>query len=795
MGVITYSRKEKLQRLLLALCFLLICSAAYAQHAAKISGVISDHEGNALTGATVLLNGGDQKTLTNEQGFYAFTDLISGTYTVTVSYFGSSERKSAVLERNEALVLNITLAKNEQQLDAVNVSVNRKTVPSSTLRLSKNLLVTPQNIQIIDQNTLNDQMILSTAEGFTKNVSGARTVYHQEEGSAGIYVRGYAASNLRNGMDVSGSFGPLREDMSFVERIEFVKGPAGFMMGNTQPGGFYNIVTKKPRIDAPNTARISLGSFGLYRGEVDFTSKLSKDGKLLGRFNLMGTKKGSHVLYVGHEQYVLNPSFRYTLSDQTDLTFEYIYSQNAFTGGFSKYAYGLNGFKEVPEWFSFNDPIIKPTVVKEHNVYATINHLLSENWMLTGQLGYIHSGMQGESMYAFFNSIDSLGNLYRRLAVNDALNTSVVGQLFAKGNFKIGEANNFVLTGLDMGTKSYVADWTNLPDTIGGQFNIYNPVYGNLTANDIPVYDRTKPLRERGAMYLTEYSYYSIHLQDELHLLHDRLRLGAGLRYTTTTRTSGASNGQRVDNSAVTPRFSITGLLTPSLTAYALYDQSFQEQTGTLLTGDPVKPSRGKNMEIGLKKTWFDGNLLAGITAYHLTRTNITTAMGADNPGFVEQSGEATSKGIEVDINGRLGRSWNVVLNYAYTDAKITEDNDPNRVGMMLNGTAKHITNAWVKYTIQEGYLQGLGFMGGYEFQNKRAAWPVTVEKYLPDNLFILDLGASYKRDKYQFSVLMNNVTDRYNYTGHYPGAWGYSHYGWRSLPPRSFRLSVAYNF
>ena len=40
--------------------------------------------------------------------------------------------------------------------------------------------------------------------------------------------------------------GPLTEDMSMVERIEFVKGPAGFMLANGDPSGFYNVVTKKP---------------------------------------------------------------------------------------------------------------------------------------------------------------------------------------------------------------------------------------------------------------------------------------------------------------------------------------------------------------------------------------------------------------------------------------------------------------------------------------------------------------------------------------------------------------------
>ena len=87
-------------------------------------------------------------------------------------------------------------------------------------------MVTPQNIQVIDQRLLNDQQILTTAEGLSRNVSGVRTITHQEEGSVGIAVRGFSASNLRNGMDVSGSFGPLREDMSFVDRVEFVKGPA-----------------------------------------------------------------------------------------------------------------------------------------------------------------------------------------------------------------------------------------------------------------------------------------------------------------------------------------------------------------------------------------------------------------------------------------------------------------------------------------------------------------------------------------------------------------------------------------
>ncbi len=114
----------------------------------------------------------------------------------------------------------------------------------------------------------------------------------------------------------------------------------------------------------------------------------------------------------------------------------------------------------------------------------------------------------------------------------------------------------------------------------------------------------------------------------------------------------------------------------------------------------------------------------------------------------------------------------------------------------MLYGTARHISNAWIKYTIAEGNLEGLGFSAGYEYQAKRATWPVVQDhKYLPDDLFSIDLGASYQKNNYHIALLVNNVTNRYNYVGFYPGAWRYTHYGWRAVNPQGFRLNLAYKF
>ncbi|MEI9910333.1 MAG: TonB-dependent receptor plug domain-containing protein [Bacteroidota bacterium] len=68
-------------------------------------------------------------------------------------------------------------------------------------------------------------------ESVIRNVSGATASEHWET-YARIVMRGSRIAAFRNGMNVQETWGPLTEDMSMVERIEFVKGPAGFMLAS-----------------------------------------------------------------------------------------------------------------------------------------------------------------------------------------------------------------------------------------------------------------------------------------------------------------------------------------------------------------------------------------------------------------------------------------------------------------------------------------------------------------------------------------------------------------------------------
>lgn len=103
----------------------------------------------------------------------------------------------------------------------------------------------PQNIQIVTNKVIQDQQIFDLSEGVSRNVSGVTRGGHWENYTR-LLMRGTRITPLRNGMQITTTWGPLNKDMSFVEKIEFIKGPSGFMLSNADPAGFYNIVTKKP---------------------------------------------------------------------------------------------------------------------------------------------------------------------------------------------------------------------------------------------------------------------------------------------------------------------------------------------------------------------------------------------------------------------------------------------------------------------------------------------------------------------------------------------------------------------
>ena len=145
-----------------------------------------------------------------------------------------------------------------------------------------------------------------------------------------------------------------------------------------------------------------------------------------------------------------------------------------------------------------------------------------------------------------------------------------------------------------------------------------------------------------------------------------------------------------------------------------------------------------------------------------------------------------------------------MVANYAYIDPSITKDNTEVNVGRRLPGAAKHNTNGWVTYRLQQGSLKGFGLSGGMQWQVERYAGLGGAATILPDNYFRLDGGVSWQGDHLGVNLLVNNLTNRYNYSagaylpnasvGTSATAIG-SYYNWQPDAPLNYRLTVGYTF
>lgn len=668
---------------------------------------------------------------------------------------------------------------------------------STSLRLKTPMVEIPQNIQVVNKKILEDQHIFDLFDGIERNVSGVRRSAHQQT-YASVNIRGFMArggsSSFRNGMSTSGYFGPLKEDASFVERIEFVKGPGGFMLSNGEPGGFYNVVTKKPTGISRNSVSFSMGSFGIYRAEADNQGKISD--KVWFRLNTMGQMRGSHIDYQYTKGYAIAPVITFAPNKKTKITFEYNRQYSQF-GGFAPYVYSFKGFKDAPRNRSYLDPAVNPVRVTDQNVFLTLNREVNERWDITSQIAYFRYVMRGEDLGPVYNDLKKNGDVKRAFGLLDVNNYSAMAQFFLQGEIEKEKVKHRILAGVDMGRKWYYADWSGVRDMkFVTPFNINKPGDYLLKPNQVPKINRSNSLRIRsaGRNYRDDRIYASVYLQDEIGFFEDKFRLTLAGRFTKTDKRDFKNSGFATNN-VFSPRAGLSFSYAKNGTAYLLYDQSFTENYGKLKNGKDLKASKGNNIELGVKKEFSDGRLSSAISIYQITKTNLPAAAGTRAKPYYTQVGEAKSRGFELDITGEVLPRLNAVMNYAYTDAKISKDANLKNIGKKLPGSAKHIANMWLSYSVaKEGLLKNFTISSGFQWQKDRATFPFG-EGVLPDDYFSLNAGLSYSKNNVNIGLLINNITDKYNYNGAFPGAWGYKHYLWQTEPGANYRIKVGYSF
>lgn len=780
-------------KILLVIVWGFFTTALYAQ-TGSIHGKVTTADGSPAEFVNVIVVGQTKGATVNSQGSYEIKDIKPGTYSIRASFVGvASQVKQVMVEAGKSALADFTLQENNEQLKEVVVIANPSKYvtdyPSVTLRLKTPLIEVPQNIQVVTKQAIQDQQIFDMLEGITRNVSGATRVEHWDN-YAQINMRGSQIAGFRNGMNVQSTWGPLTEDMSMVERIEFVKGPAGFMLANGEPSGFYNVVTKKPTGITKGEAVMSVGSFDTYRTALDFDGKLSKNGKVLYRLIIMGQMKGSHRNFEYNNRVSVAPVLKFQFTPNTSLTAEYTYQFNQMSAMGSNYAFSSRKMGDLPVNFTTAEANMTPANINDNTFFVTLAHTINNNWKFTGQVAYMHFDQLGQTLWptGFSENGDTL---YRGLTNWDVLGMIKVGQFFLNGDVKTGNISHRILVGVDMGDKDFYHDWAQSGAVKGSTgFNVYAPVYGQVNGNSYPVYDRSLDIRERGVYYSSNYS--ALYVQDELRFFREKLRLTLAGRYTSAKDSDPYSGQGKAEK--VTPRVGASFSLDKNTSIYGVWDEAFIPQPGADVNGNSFDPITGNNIEFGLKKEWLDGLWTASVSSYQITKNNVLTA-DPEHQFYSLQLGQTQTRGVEFDLRGQILQGLDLTLNYAYTDGKVTKDTDPEQVDAQIPGSSKNIANAWVSYRFSNGFANGLGISCGVQYAGDRSNWYGAYSKnneLMPDYTRF-DAAISYQLEKFGIALNINNLLSTYLYSGAYYSYGNF--YYWQAEPERNFRLTINYKF
>ncbi|MCU0532936.1 MAG: TonB-dependent receptor [Hydrococcus sp. Prado102] len=673
--------------------------------------------------------------------------------TVLVTVIG--EDKQPIIElfdSEEGLIFSATSETQTAQEEDIELVVTGEQdgyrVPNTSIgtRTDTPLRDIPQSIQIIPQQVLEEQQANTLNEALRNAPGVIQTAPNYLPAFNGFTIRGFETFSIRNGLSYSFA-GGTTAILSNIERIEVLRGPASVLFGSGPPGGTINIVTKQPLREPFYELEATAGSYNFYQGAVDLAGPLNDSRTILYRLNASYESGGNFVDFQQREVPAVAGALRFEIGDSTDLTFNVEYSDinQGWNPGLPAVGTVLpNPNGEIPRNRNIadEDSEYDPEVLL---VGYDLEHRFSENWSLRNSFYFADLQYRNINLYAF-NGFDPDLRTIQRGVDSGIFDTQTFDSIAnVVGRFSTGSIQHQILLGADLRRRDDRSSFLGVFNA--APLDLFDPVYSSERFEQTELPFVTTGLTDSLGIYV----------QDRV-TLTDNLKLLLGGRFDAfeqTDRNLTEDTETFQSGNAFSPRLGIVYQPIEPISLYASYSRSFTPTIGRSRDDELFEPGRGTQYEIGIKADIND-RLSATLALYDLTRTNVTTA-DPDDPNFQIQTGEQNSRGVELNVAGEILPGWNIIAGYAYTDARITEDNT-FEVGNRLNNVPEHSVNLWTSYEIQEGDLQGLGFGVGLFYVGDRQG-DLDNSFALPSYLRT-DAAIFYTRGQFRASLNFNNLFD-----------------------------------
>ncbi len=787
------------RRITLLILFIGISIFSMAQY--SIKGRVQSADGQPIGHVNLTLKEIRKSTVSNERGYYEFSNIPQGNYTLELSFIGY-ESINTTIEVSGDKEISFNMKENPAELSEVTFIYNRN-VNDYEAAVGKSAIKPmdlPQSVAVIGESLIRDQQAQKLSD-VIKNVNGVYLGTARASTQENFYARGYSFSSnnmFKNGSRINSGTMP---EVSSLESIEVLKGGAAILYGNVAPGGILNMVTKKPKFQFGGEVAIRAGSYDLFKPMVDLYGPISN--RVAYRVNGSFESAGSFRDKVSSKRYYVNPSLLIKLNDKTDLIVEGDHLKHEFTPDFGIGSLNNNRVAPVSR-NSFYGTDWQYSTTTQSNVSATLKKKLSSKWNLD-LIGSYNN--YGRDYYAVERiQAKENGDWSRPLGRTDTKEQYLTAQANLNGRFKTGKVKHTLLAGADV--ERYL--------TLSYRFDIQGSIYDTINLldpnkfvprTDIPVATRTELLE-------TPVNRAGVYVQD-LVSLSDKFKFLVGVRWSMQESQSASTKYLLKDSvsmsaynkdQAFSPRVGLVYRPNANTSLFASYSNSFSDNRGTDIYNNALPPSIIDQFEIGIKNILFKGRLTANLTAYRIINNNLAQTAQFDRDGLPnnnsslkELSGQTTSDGVELDITANPAKGFSVMAGYSYNNMRYTKT--PDTKGSYIEGerlvnTPANTANASIFYTFQEGALKGLKLgAGGFYVGDRFGGWNNTKDQaqnysrlIAVDEFTTFDLSIGYTYKKISLLAKLSNVGNTYNYYVH-------ENYSINPIPPRMLVGTIAYKF
>ncbi|PHV35321.1 TonB-dependent siderophore receptor [Janthinobacterium sp. BJB312] len=621
----------------------------------------------------------------------------------------------------------------------------------------------PQTINVVPAAVIRDQNAMSIQD-IMKNIPGVGLSTGDGQRDQ-VFIRGFTAIGDQF-VDGFRDDALYFRDLSNVERLEVIKGPAAVLYGRGSSGGLVNRITKKPGIDITDLA-LSLTNTAGRRGEVD-VGRVGEtvDWRFTGARELSDSYRDQQFI----NRTALSPSVAIRLSSATKLLLqgEYLEDRRLTDFGIPSY-HGRPVAVDARTYFgAANARDADFSQSRVVSTAATLTHKFSDSLSLRNAFRYYdyHLDRNNTNISGNVNEVKGTMNLgHAKLNRDESgwFNQTELTQKLVTGTLR-----HEVLYGAEFGKQNKDANsWAAI--LVGPNVSIFHPVLPQVDRSKLGVRSDTFGTYDTAAAYVQD----AISISDEWKAL-------AGLRYDRYKQQSRLANALGVTtadlsrtDSAYSPRAGLVWQPSAVQSYYASWSRSFQpsgENFALAANNADLAPETTRNTEVGAKYDLWGGRANATVSLFRLERDNIKSSEPITNR--IVPIGTQRTDGLELTFNADLHDGWKMMAGYAWLDATITDsiakDTSVNAAGSVdVKGkratlTARNMANVWLTKDLGHGFTVGGGANAvGSRFAN--AGNTVVLPGYVT-----ADAMAAYRTGRYEVQLNINNIGDtRYIVSGH----------------------------